>query len=126
MELLRDRLTEQRGIPEAFFEQFLHEKLLDCRRDQGGLTRGTSVGESGPARPRSSKWVRSLCTAWILRSKCCASWATVQPGAVKPQQTRSQTHLLMDMCVEFKITQLNIIVFAESDFSSRASHALIL
>ena len=124
MELLRDRFTEQRGIPEAFFEQFLVEKLLDCRRDQGELTRGTSVSEAGQT--AFFKAGQIVVHGLDITVKVLCQLGNGPAGAVKPQQTRSQTHLWMDMCVEFKITQLNIIVFAESDFSSRASHALIL
>ena len=124
MELLRDRFTEQRGIPEAFFKQFLVEKLLDCSRDQGGLTRGTSIGESGQTAFFEAGQI--VMHGLDITVEMLCQLGNGPAGAVETQQTGSQTDLWMEMYVELKSTQLNIIVFAESDSSSRASHALIL
>lgn len=102
VELLRDCLTEQRGIPEAFFEQFLVEKLLNCSRDQGGLTRGTSVGESGQTTVFKAGQI--VMYGLDIAVKMLRQLGNGPPCAVQPEQTGSQTHFWMDVCAEFKFT----------------------
>ena len=90
VEVFGDCLTEQRGIPEAFSEQFLVEKLLGFRCDQRRLTGCIPVGEANLPQLLEARQivvngldvgVNMLCQL----SDCPAS-------AVHPQQTDPEPH----------------------------------
>lgn len=120
-ELLFDVFAQEWSVPEALFLQFLVEKLLYPRRDQGRLSGWALIRQ--PKNPTLGETRQVVVNRLMVATKVLRQLGDTPPLSVKPQDICPEAGLRVRVWTGFQRTELVVIFPRNRNTSSRPGHA---